>query len=196
MLDRKEYFIREHTGLMKLTDTYDILDPGDQSLIGIAREEVPDWAKYLRLVMNKQMLPTTVNVYEHEGSPPLFSIHRPFSLFISKVFVSDGSGKQLGYFQTQPFSFTLKLDVFDRDGSKLAQLKGDWKGWDFQFLGNDGTEMGRVTKKWGGIGRELFTSADNYMVVLSPDVAHSNELSALLLSAALAVDILYKEGSR
>ena len=194
MLDRSEYFIREHVGVLKLTDTYDILDPQNQSQIGIAKEEIPAWAKYLRLLINKQLMPTTVNVYEKEGSPPLFTIHRPFALFFPKVTVSDGSGQVLGHFQSK-FSLTISMHVFDASGAQVAELKGDWKGWDFQFLGKDGQELGRVTKKWAGIGKELFTSADNYMVVLSPHVAESKEMSALLLAAALAIDIIYKEKS-
>ena len=40
----------------------------------------------------------------------------------------------------------------------MAEVKGDWKGWNFQLLDNEGRELGVVTKKWGGIGKELFTA--------------------------------------
>ena len=33
----------------------------------------------------------------------------------------------------------------------------------------DGNEMGTITKKWAGIGKELFTSADNYIISLDED---------------------------
>ncbi len=39
MLNRQTYFIREHVGFMKLSDTYDILDPEAQNQIGIAKEK-------------------------------------------------------------------------------------------------------------------------------------------------------------
>jgi hypothetical protein len=41
-----------------------------QQVIGIAKEEPPTWAKFLRLVVEKRKLPTAVNFYEHEGHPP------------------------------------------------------------------------------------------------------------------------------
>jgi uncharacterized protein YxjI len=49
--------------------------------------------------------------------------------------------------------------------------------------------MGTVTKKWGGLGRELFTSADNYVI----EVKESGAANALLIAAALAIDIVFKE---
>ena len=53
--------------------------------------------------------------------------------------------------------------------------------------------LGTVTKKWAGIGRELFTSADNYMIALS-DASQANPgVAALLLAAGLAIDIVFKE---
>ena len=39
MLNRKQYFIREHAGLLKLSDVYDILDPESKAKIGEAREK-------------------------------------------------------------------------------------------------------------------------------------------------------------
>jgi hypothetical protein len=56
----------------------------------------------------------------------------------------------------------LKLNhVFDHANQQVVELKGDWKGWNFRALNKSGREPGTVTKEWAGLGRELFTSADN-----------------------------------
>ncbi len=39
MLERQSYFIREHVGMLKFSDTYDILDPETQEPLGIAEKE-------------------------------------------------------------------------------------------------------------------------------------------------------------
>jgi len=39
MLNRKSYFIREHIGLLKLSNTYDILAPETEQTLAVAREE-------------------------------------------------------------------------------------------------------------------------------------------------------------
>lgn len=60
LLNQTTYFIKERVAFAKLTDTYDILNPQTQETMGIAKEEPSVWAKWLRLVVNKQLLPTTL----------------------------------------------------------------------------------------------------------------------------------------
>jgi len=191
LLNRKTYFVKERVAFAKLTDTYDILDPESQQLIGVAKEEPPAWAKWLRLLINKQLMPTTVNVYESGSNDRAFSIHRPVALLRSKVKVVGPAGESLGYFKSKLFSLGGGFFVFDPQDQQVAEVKGDWKGWNFKFLGAGGREIGTVTKKWAGIGKELFTSADNYMIALT-DATEANA-AALLLAAGLAVDLVYKE---
>ena len=44
---------------------------------------------------------------------------------------------------------------------------------------------------WAGVGKEMFTSADNYMIALNDEPSPAEAI--LLLAAGLAVDIIYKE---
>ena len=97
MLEKyKRFFVREHVGVLKLTDTYDILDADSQHQIGVAKDEPAPWAKYLRLLVSKQLLPTTVNIYENEQL--VLSIHKPFVFLRSKVTVTKADGQNLGTF--------------------------------------------------------------------------------------------------
>ena len=75
----------------------------------------------------------------------------------------------------------------------MAEVKGNWKGWDFRFLTKNGREIGTVTKKWAGLGKELFSSADNYIISLSDLNGTSPAAGALLLAAGLAIDVVFKE---
>lgn len=194
LLQRTTFFVKEHVALLKLTDTYDILDPASGQQIGVAKEQPPAWAKWLRLVLpdKKHMMPTSVNVFEAEGQPPVISIKRGFTFLRSKVHVTTG-GRSLGYFQSKLISIGGGFLVFDHAGQQVAEVKGNWKGWDFKFVNKGGREIGCVTKKWAGLGKELFTSADNYIVSLTDLTGASPDASALLLAAALAIDVVYKE---
>src|ERR1043165_1645236 len=153
LLNRTIFFVKERVGLLKLVDTYDIFDPATNRQIGIAKEEPPTWAKFLRLVVEKHRLPTCVNVYEAEGAPPVLSIHRGFTFFRSKMHVTC-AGKRLGYFRSKLISIGGGFNVFDTRDQQVAEVKGNWKGWDFKFLTKQGREIGTVTKKWAGLGRE------------------------------------------
>ena len=52
-LDRKVYFIREHVGMLKLSNTYDILDPETQEQLAVAKEEPGTMVHLLRIFINK-----------------------------------------------------------------------------------------------------------------------------------------------
>jgi uncharacterized protein YxjI len=195
MLTRKQFFIREHIGFMKLSDTYDILDPESQTKIGEAREEVSALVKILRLLINKSLMPTRVGVYEgaDEASRKLvFSIRRGVALFRAKVEVTDAAGTNLGYLQSKALSLGGAFRVYSADGKEIALVKGDWKGWNFRLLSGD-TELGVITKKWAGLGKELFTSADNYMISING--APDPTVNTLLLASGLAIDTVMKEGN-
>jgi uncharacterized protein YxjI len=192
LLERTTFFIKERVAVLKLTDTYDILDPANGQTIGIAKEEPPSWAKFLRLVVNKHKLPTAINIYEAEGAPPVVSVRRGFTLLRSKLQVIAGP-KNLGYFKSKLISIGGGFLVFDAKNQQVAEVKGDWKGWNFRFLNKGGREIGTVTKKWAGLGKELFTSADNYIISLNDPGATNPDTTALLLAAGLSIDVVYKE---
>ncbi len=195
MFNLKSYFIREHVGILKLSDTYDILDPQSQELIGVAKEKPGTLVLVLRFLVNKQMLPTKVFVYEgadHEDeSKLLFSIQRGLTLFRSRVNICDNRGTVIGWLKSKAFSLGGAFRVFDAADNEVALVKGDWKGWNFRFLDKSENEIGTITKKWAGIGKELFTSADNYIISFHQEPTPENTI--LLLAAGLSIDTIYKE---
>src|SRR5262249_11303449 len=124
LLDRHILLVKERVAFAKLTDTYDILDPASGQTIGIAKEEPPTWAKLLRLAVGKQSLPTSVNVYEHEGAPAVLSVRRGFTVLRSKINVVAG-GRNLGYFKSKLISIGGGFTVFDHKDQQVAEVKGD-----------------------------------------------------------------------
>lgn len=195
MFDKSTYFVREHVGLLKLADTYDIIDPETQEQVAIAKEQPGALIHVLRFLINKRLLPTTVRVYS--GDDPkdemalMFSIKRGFVLFRPRVDVLSRDGEVLGWFKSKLLSLGGAFRVFDAAGNEVALVKGDWKGWNFSFRDGEQNEIGTVTKKWAGLGKELFTSADNYMISINGEPEATR--MTLLLAAGLAVDVVYKE---
>ena len=195
MLNRKTYFIREHVGLLKLSDTFDIIDPETRQQIGIAKEKPGFLILILRAMTNKKYLPTKVFIYEgtdhQDESKLLFSLKRGFTIFRSRVNVLNNRGEIIGWLRSRIFTLGGAFSVFDSKNNEIALVKGDWTGWNFRFLDKSENEIGTITKKWAGVGKELFSSADNYIISLNNE-PKENE-SILLLAAGLAVDIVYKE---
>ncbi len=194
LLDRKVFLIKEQVEFMKLAGTYDIFDPETGKQIAAAKEEPGGMIKFLRLLVKKQMLPNKINIYDNEGQGVVFSISKPFSLLRSKISVLNQTGECLGFFKSKVFTIGGGFWVFDPAENKVAEIKGDWKGWNFQFVGTDNRVIGTITKKWAGAVKEIFTSADNYVVSLEEAAELDPNRVALLLAAGLAIDTVFKEG--
>jgi len=193
MLDRKMLVIKERIGLLRFVDTFDIYDPATGAQVGIAREKANIWLKLLRLLINKRLLPTRVEVRERDDTPVLMTLRRGLALLHANVAVCDAAGMEIGWFRSKFFSLGGGFNVLDTQKQRIAEVKGDWKGWNFRFLAPDGTELGTVTKKWAGLGKELLTSADNYVIALNETRQLPRNSTELLLAAGLAIDTVYKE---
>jgi len=193
MFTKSTYLVRERVAMLKLTDTFDILDAETGQQVAVAQEKPGLFMKLLRLVINKRVLPTEVHIAPTPDAPPVITIRRGFTLFRSKVRVQDADGQEIGFFRQKLLTIGGAFNVFDTFGQQVAQIKGDWKGWNFQVLGPDGRARAVITKKWSGLGRELFTTADAYMVALAEGASADPSGLALALAAAIALDAARKD---
>jgi uncharacterized protein YxjI len=191
MLALRTYLVREHVGLVKLHEAFDILDPATGQVVATATEEASAWRKIGKLLINKKLLPFHVVLQDAQGRH-LLHIERGFTFLRSRVRVTDPEGRLLGTFRQRLLSIGGRFDIHDAQDAKVAELRGNLIGWDFKFADAQGRELGSVTRKWGGVGKELFTSADNYVVSLAAGVDPVGT-GPLLLAAALCIDMVLKE---
>ena len=82
--------------------------------------------------------------------------------------------------------------MLDKNDKVLCRLKGKWTSWNFKFL-DDTMEYAQVSKKWAGLGKEMFTSADNYMLSINEEVEKNNPVRLLILAAVMCIDMVLKE---
>ena len=59
------------------------------------------------------------------------------------------------------------------------------------FTARDGVEVGRISKKWGGAMKEVFTDADNFGVQFPAE--WEPPLKALFLGAVFLIDFVHFE---
>lgn len=191
MLDRRTFVVKERVAFLKLSDTYDILDAESGATIGIAQERISGLVKTLRLLLGKRLLPTTVVIAEHEGGAPLITLSRGPTFIRALVKVTDASGNQLGVLRSKFFSIGGGFFVLGAGGETVGEVKGNLVGWNFQFL-SGGRKVGTIAKKWAGLGKELFTNADTYVVAIEDPKATAS-LTALILASGIAIDTVFKE---
>ncbi|UVH59161.1 phospholipid scramblase family protein [Variovorax paradoxus] len=186
------FFIKEHVGIFKAANNYDIFDPNSQQKILECREpNLGFFSKLLRFTDYKRFTPFDVVVSTPEGQKVL-SVKRGVSIFLSKVQVLDGNDQVVGSFRQKLFSIGGKFDVLDAQEQIACTLKGKWTSWDFRFV-QGSTEFAAVSKKWAGLGKELFTTADNYMLSIDPGVPANDARRLLIVAAVMCIDMVLKE---
>lgn len=191
-LSRNLFLVKEKVGLLKASNNYDIFDPATGQKIMECRENIGLITKIFRFTDYKTMTPFRIELFAADGSKVL-TVRRGITFFLSNVEVLDEHDQVVGRFKQQFFSIGGKFRILDAQDQFLCTLKGKWTGWDFKFVSEDGHEFGSVTKKWAGIGRELFTSADNYVLAISDQVPTDNRLRLLILAAVMCIDMVLKE---
>ena len=193
ILEKNLYLFKEHVGLLKASNNYDIYDPESKDVILHCREKNLNPAyKIVRMFFQdfKRMTPFEIEISRLDGKK-ILKVKKVFSLFLSKIQVFDENDNLVGIFK-QRLSFNTNFDMLDKREKLVCNLKGNFIGWNFKFLRGD-TEVGLVTKKWAGIGKEMFTSADNYILEIKNKVEKDSPLRLLILAAVICIDMVIKE---
>ena len=119
----------------------------------------------------------------------LFSVHKIRSLF-HKMQIHDKDNMLIGYFKVKLFSITPVFCLFDPEGRQIGKVIGDLIAWNFKFVDSNDCDSGCINKKWAGVSKELFTSADHYLV--STQGRPDKNTAMFHLAAALFIDMVYK----
>lgn len=192
ILSKNIYFVKEQVGMFKASNSYDIFNPEDRKQIMTCREEkLGMLTKIFRFTDYKRMTPFNI-VVKTTASEKVLTVKRGITFFMSKVDVFDEKDVKIGTFKQKFFSIGGKFDVYDAEDKIICTLKGKWSSWEYKFAIGD-KELAKVSKKWSGIGKELFTSADNYILEINKDVPPDHKIRLLVLAAVMCIDMVLKE---
>lgn len=192
LLNKNLFLVKEHLGIFKAANNFDIYDPEDNGMILKCREEkLGIFTKIFRFTDYKRMTPFDIEIQTISGQKVL-SVKRGTTIFRSVVEVFDENNQLVGLFRQRMLSIGGKFEVLDANQNLLCVLQGKWTGWDFKFM-NDGKELAHVSKKWAGLGKEFFTSADNYVLQIQETVAPDDKVRILILAAVMCIDMVLKE---
>ena len=142
ILEKNLYLFKEHVGLLKASNNYDIYDPESKDVILHCREKNLNPAyKIVRMFFQdfKRMTPFEIEISRLDGKK-ILKVKKGFSLFLSKIQVFDENDKIVGIFK-QRLSFKSNFDMLDKRENLVCKLKGNFIGWNFKFLKGD-SEVG------------------------------------------------------
>ena len=139
---------------------YDVLTP-DGGAVMLAYEE----SGALSRLFLKRHRPLTLHIADLDGRDILVA-SRGFFWYFSHLMVRDGEGRPVGAIRRKFGLLRRKMVIEDARGAVVAELSGSvFRTYTFTIKRQE-QEIGKVTKQWGGLGRELFTDADTFLVEL------------------------------
>lgn len=187
--------INQKAKIIEISQEFKIFDEEGNEIGAIRQEGQSTLKKALRLVSSvDQFLTHTLAVYDKEGTK-VVELIRPAKLFKSKVIVKDGSGREAGRILQQNMVGKIRFGLEGAQGESLGQIKAEnWRAWDFAIVDTADREVGRITKKWEGLLKTSFTTADNYILQIDPSV--QGDLRLLVLASAAGIDTALKQDSR
>lgn len=165
---------------------YVVSDPDGEPLFYAAEEG----GNALLRAFLKAARPFEIALLDTEGKRVL-TVERPFRLLFHEATVRDASGKALGRIVWRFSILRRRYAVEDENGMERFSLHGPLlKPWTFLIREGD-HERGRIAKRWSGLGKEMFTDADQFGVELPKE--WPPERKALFLGLVFFVDFRHFE---
>ena len=186
--------VNQKAKLIEVNNEYAIFDQHGRQ-IGSVREIGQSKAKKVLRVLTSvdQFLTHKLEVVDTQGIVQL-ALTRPAKVMKSKVLVHDGQGAELGTIVQQNAIGKIRFGLESGGQTHGTIAAENWRAWNFSITDASGTEVARITKKWEGLAKTMFTTADNYVVEIHRPLA--DPLRSLVVAAALAVDTALKQDSR
>ena len=186
--------VSQKAKLIELTNEYMVFDR-DGTAIGAVREVGQSKVKKLaRLVSSLDQFMTHHLEISDSGGAVLLKMTRPAKFMKSTVVVSDAADQEIGRIVQENMIGKIRFRL-EAGGYTYGSINAEnWRAWNFNIQDHTGTEIARVTKKWEGLGKAVFTTADNY--VLEVHRALDDPLRSLVVASALSIDTALKQDSR
>ena len=184
--------ISQKAKVIEMTDEYRVFDDAGNQIGTIREVEQSTTKKAVRLFSGvDQYLTRKLAVFDSEGHQ-LLMLERPAKLMKSKIKVSDADGTERGAILQDNVVGPKHFALVDGRGDRIGSIDGEnWMSWDFAIHDSTGLEAGRITKKWAGILKEGYTTADTYVLQIEPEV--SSDLRLLMFASAAGLDVALKQ---
>ena len=173
-------------------NTYAVYDDAGNPVFNV-QEQGKGFGSLIKRLFLAAYRPFRSNVEDLAGGHQILALRRPFRFMFHRLEVSTPDGRLLGALQKRWTWFRRKYTVEGPAGEELATLFGPfWRPWTFKILvPGQAQEVGLIQKKWSGLGKEMFTQADNFWIEFG--AVTDPRLRALLFSATVLIDVVHFE---
>jgi uncharacterized protein YxjI len=193
LYDQPVLVVSQKTKLIELTNEYAVHDGQGQQIGAVVQVGQSAVKKAVRLFSNlDQFLTHRLEVRDARG--PVLVLTRPAKIVRSRIVVERPDGVPLGEIVQANVFGRIRFDLV-AGGQVVGAIQAEnWRAWDFAVLDAAGTEVARITKKWEGLARTMFTTADRYVVLVHYRLPEP--LASMVIASALTVDTALKQDER
>ncbi len=176
------------------SNKYKVLNSKGDQIASLAERGGGIWKFILRQVMRSHRN-LEISVFS-QSSKEILNLHRPFYWLFSDMYVNDGNGQNRGLVRSRFAIFSHTRELLDEKGKVFGYVKAPrirlWN-WSFKIYDMNDEKVGIISKKWGGILRELFTDADQFGLQLPQ---WSWEKRVILFACAVTIDLDFFENKK
>jgi uncharacterized protein YxjI len=185
--------VSQKTKLIELTNEYAVFDGRGQQIGAVVQVGQSTLKKAARFVSNLDQF-LTHRLEVRDASGPILVLTRPAKFVKSRVVVERPDGSPIGEIVQANVFGRIRFDLV-ANGQLVGAIQAEnWRAWDFAIVDAAGTEVARITKKWEGLARTLFTTADRYVVLVHFRLPEP--LASMVIASALTVDTALKQDDR
>ncbi|MBR4267522.1 MAG: hypothetical protein IKQ46_15890 [Bacteroidales bacterium] len=172
-----------------LNNEYQILAE-DGSEIGFVKENTSVLYTVLKLFLSNKMLPWSMQILDSQKNV-LVTLSKGLTFWMPKISITNSQGVEIATIKRK-FGLKPKFEVLNTTGNVVASVIGDFIAWDFVVYDAQDKEIGKISKKFGGVLKELFTDSDKYMVNINNSLSDKT-LRAAVIAASCVIDKVLKE---
>lgn len=166
---------------------YDLVTEDGRIVGHVAEHGTGIGATLIRLFF-KTRRPFEANVWDARRQLVL-RFSRPFYWFFSDIFVETAHCRPVGSVHRRFKWLGSLYDIRDPQGRTIGTIRQSfWRIWRFTLVNRRGQEVGEISKRWSGLGREFFTSADTFQIAFGNGPWSASE-RAVILAAAISIDL-------
>lgn len=194
IFDEPILVVNQKAKIIELNNQYAVFNQAGQQVAAVNQVGQSTAKKMLRLVSNvDQFLTHKYEVTSPQGGV-LLRITRPAKLIKSTVIVSNANDVEIGRIVQENMFGKIHFGL-ESQGQRLGAIKAEnWRAWNFRIEDASGQEVARVTKTWEGLGKAVFTTADNYVVQIHQ--RQPEPLNSLIVASALSIDTALKQDDK
>ncbi len=182
--------VSQKAKLVEIKNEYAIYNQEGQQIGAVRQVGQSTFRKVLRFVSKiDSFLSHKLEIVDTQGNIVL-KVERPAAFVKSKFQVSGPQGPigeiaQKNMFGKIKFGFIVQ-------GQEIGSLNAEnWRAWNFNIQNGSGQEVAKIAKKFSGLMKAAFTTADSYVVEINGQLDPT--LHAMVLASALTVDTALKQ---